>query len=31
VSLRGNPLSVVAKSRDLPELEKRTFDVLADR
>jgi hypothetical protein len=31
VSVRGNPLSAAAKSRDLPELQKRTFDVLADR
>jgi hypothetical protein len=31
VSLRGNPLSALAKSRDLPELQKRAFDVIADR
>jgi internalin A len=31
VSVRGNPLSAAAKSRDLPELQKRAFDVLADK
>jgi hypothetical protein len=31
VSLRGNPLSAQARSRDLPELQKRAFDVIADR
>jgi internalin A len=31
VSLRGNPLSEVARSRDMPELRKRAFDVIADR
>jgi hypothetical protein len=31
VSLRGNPLSPVARSRDLPELQKRTFDLIADQ
>jgi len=31
VSLRGNPLSEIARSRDLPELQKRTFDLLTDR
>jgi Leucine-rich repeat (LRR) protein len=31
VSLRGNPLSAQARSRDLPELQKRAFDVIIDR
>ena len=31
VSLRGNPLSAEARSRDLPELQKRAFDVIVDR
>jgi len=31
LSLRGNPLSTQARSRDLPELQKRAFDVIFDR
>jgi hypothetical protein len=31
LSVRGNPLSEIARSRDLPELRKRAFDVMADR
>ena len=30
LSVRGNPLSPSAKSQELPELQKRTFDVIAD-
>jgi len=31
LSLRGNPLSAQARTRDLPELQKHAFDVIADR
>ena len=31
VSLRGNPLSEQARSRELPELRKHAFDVIVDR
>ena len=31
LSLRGNPLSATARSSQLPELEKRLFDIVVEK